>query len=82
MTAPDAIREFVKTTAERLPTVDEVLALCDACGITFKLKEGEPCMTVPRENREVATIVQELIGREPWRSQVIERRISQERKSA
>lgn len=78
MKAADAINAFVTTTADRMPTVDELLALCDACGITFKMKDGEPRMTVPTENRPVAFMVQELIKSEPWRSQVIATRLSQE----
>jgi len=91
MNASAAISAFVQTTANRLPTLEEVLDLCASCRIRLKVKDGEPIMSLPgacikrcgkcdfcKENaaaRQVSDVVGELIGREPWRSQVIENRV-------
>lgn len=94
MKAVDAINEFVKLTANRLPTLAEVFELCDSCRIRLKVRDGEPIMALPgaclkkcgscdfcRENasaRQVSEIVTELISREPWRSQIISNSLLQE----
>ena len=72
MSADVAISRFLVSSAERLPTAAELVALCKDLEITFGVVEGTPVMKPPKCNREVALLVAKLITREPWRSQVIE----------
>lgn len=67
---------FLNTTESRLPTAEEFIALCDEVGISFAYgAEGQPVLKANGDNRDVAALVAKLIGREPWRSQVIATRL-------
>src|SRR5262245_21618440 len=67
--------EFLGTTSTRLPTSQEIMAVCDEMGIRFANgKDGKPALKVKRVDKEVAVLMARLLRREPWRSQVIQAR--------
>lgn len=67
---------FLNTTESRLPTAEEFIALCDEFGIEFDRRaDGTPVLRPSNGNSDVAVLVAKLIGREPWRSQVIATRL-------
>lgn len=70
------IDTFLEITEERIPTVDEVIDLCDHVGIKFAMADGKPVMRPCEECRDVAVIVATLFRREPFRSAVIARKLS------
>lgn len=63
---------FLEITEKRLPTVPEMVSLCDTLGVTFgKKDDGTPYMRPCPEGREETMILATLFRREPFRSQVI-----------
>lgn len=63
---------------DRLPTSDELAALCDELGIGFGTDpQGNPVLKANGENRAEGVVLAKLLRREPWRSQVIARRLNE-----
>lgn len=62
--------EFLSLTQSRLPTADELVALCDGLGIRFgRTPDGKPCLKVGNgTNKAAADLVARLLRREPWRA--------------
>lgn len=68
------IDDFVRRTEGRMPTTDEIVGLAQSCGVSFRINdEGQPCLRATPENRDIALLVHDIVSREPWRSQVIQR---------
>lgn len=65
--------EFLELTSERLPNAQELVGLCETVGIQFALKDSVPVLRAKwtTETRLIGELVSKLIGREPWRSQVL-----------
>lgn len=77
------IDQFLYATSERLPSPTEFIALCDECGIGFKYDaQGQPSLVVKEFNKEVGILVAKLIKREPWRSEIINRKLGDATPSA
>lgn len=62
---------FLAILEERIPTVAEMIALCDSIGIGFEMRDGKPVMTTTTDNRAEALLLAKLFSREPFRSQVL-----------
>ena len=67
--------QFIETTATRIPTVAEMLGLCDSLGIKFSIIDGIPHLNCTADNTEEGKVLAKLFKREPFRSVVIENRI-------
>jgi hypothetical protein len=65
------IEQFLSTSTDRLPSASEVVSLCRELHIRFAMADGRPVLRPDRKNHAIATLIARLIGREPWRSQVI-----------
>jgi hypothetical protein len=65
------VESFLSATEKRIPTVREMLELCDELGIVFRLVNGEPVMSVNADNRAEAILLSKLFKREPFRSAII-----------
>jgi hypothetical protein len=65
------IEQFLSTSTDRLPSASEVVSLCRELQIQFAMSDGRPVLRPDRRNRVIAQLIARLIGREPWRSQVI-----------
>lgn len=70
------LEEFLDVTEERLPRIEEMMALCDTLGITFIAKNGKPYMKPCPDCQEEAKVIAKLFKREPFRTMVIERKLS------
>ncbi len=70
------IEEFLAVTTQRLPKVEEMIDLCDSLGITFVATNGKPYMRACPDCTEEAKVLANLFGREPFRTMVIERKLS------
>ena len=56
----------------RLPTSEELSALCEELGIKFgTTPEGQPALKTNADNGAEAKVLVKILKREPWRSQVI-----------
>lgn len=65
--------DFVKTTAQRLPTAQELMAVADALGLSFGLNgEGKPVVKFKAQDRALGGLLARLLRREPWRTQVVQ----------
>lgn len=65
--------EFIKTTAQRPPTAQELMAVADALGLRFGLNgEGKPVVKFKAQDRALGGLLARLLKREPWRTQVVE----------
>lgn len=70
------ISEFLRRTETRLPNPQELIALCEECGINFGFgADGKPVLKVFDGNKQVGELVAKLIRREPWRSEIIRERL-------
>lgn len=63
--------EFLKTTEERIPTVPELIQLCETIGISFKMVDGKPALSVTSQNKAEGEVLARMFRREPFRSMVI-----------
>lgn len=71
-----AVANLLKIVKERLPTIEELLAVCDELGIGFRLTDAGPVMRAGGDNEAVAELLAKLFGREPFRSAVIRLKLS------
>lgn len=67
----EVLTQFLETTAKRIPTVEEMLSVCDDIGITFKVIDGKPFMRPCPTCVEEAKVLAKLFKREPFRSAVL-----------
>lgn len=70
--------EFLLITETRIPSVSELTSLCDELGIRFAVKEGTPRLVCPDAVEQEAILIAKLFKREPFRTMVIQERLSQE----
>jgi hypothetical protein len=69
---------FLEITKTRLPSVPEMVGLCDSLNIQFGRSEtGQPYIRPCPECRDEAMILVSLFKREPFRSQVIAAKLSE-----
>lgn len=67
--------QFVGIYKERLPTAAEWVAVCEELEIEFgTTADGQPCMKGDANNRQERIMLAAILGREPWRTQVLEMR--------
>lgn len=69
---------FLEITAMRIPTVPEMVELCDALDIKFAIKDGKPVLRPCPECRDEANVLAMMFRREPFRSAVIAAKLSDE----
>jgi hypothetical protein len=62
---------FLESTATRIPTIPELVGLCDELKIGFAFKEGQPVLRPNSDNKSEALVLATLFRREPFRSQVL-----------
>jgi len=62
---------FLAATADRIPTVQEMLDLCAALNIRISMRDGQPVTVTKPETRAEAELLTKLFRREPFRSQAI-----------
>lgn len=71
------LEEFLAIDS-RLPTADEFIGLCDSLDVKFCFgADGRPVLRGTPDTRDVRELLSQVLKREPWRSQVIEKRLSQ-----
>ena len=68
------LTKFLTITETRIPTVPEMVELCDELGIEFYMNGTQPVMKPPKECSEEAKVIASLFRREPFRSAVLEAR--------
>src|SRR6266446_5705560 len=64
--------DFLSVTGKRIPTVAEMIELCEHLDIGFNVTEGKPCLRHNGGNESEAAVLARLFRREPFRSMVIE----------
>jgi hypothetical protein len=67
-----SIEEFLTTTADRLPTVDEILGLAGELGWGFRVNNGQPALKA-NPSDPLAVGMARLLRREPWRTGLLTR---------
>lgn len=66
-----AFEAYIEAMKTRLPTVAEMLAVCDELGIRITMRDGQPVTVTKPETRAEAELLTKLFRREPFRSQAI-----------
>lgn len=62
---------FLEITEQRVPTVPEMVELCDSLDIKFVMKDGKPFIRPCPECQEIANTMMTILRREPFRSEVL-----------
>lgn len=70
--------DFLSVTEQRIPTVDEMIGLCEELKIGFRMVDGIPCLRTSGSvnNEAEAVALSKLFRREPFRSKVIQEKMN------
>lgn len=71
----EPLDKFIAATSTRIPTVDEMISLCESLGIQFIMDNGKPFMKPCPECRDEALVLAKLFRREPFRTAVLKTKL-------
>ncbi len=78
-----SLDEFLDATETRIPTVAEMISLCDTLKIGFRMANGQPMLRAgANDNEAEAFALSRLFRREPFRTMVIQEKLSGEETKA